>query len=111
MFTSERCDFITFGGCYNGSIKEGDYEAFLTPDEDGNTGKVMLYAKPLVRHRDPYSNKKIDPIALEEFTVKEFLASNGKYYLVATYGDVEPVPGERLEQIIAVWSPRPFRSS
>ncbi|MEF3090464.1 hypothetical protein [Raoultella scottii] len=111
MFTSDKYDFITFGGCHNGSITTGDYEIFKEPDVSGHTGRTMLFAKPLVTHRDPNSNRKVDPIALEEFLVKEHLSVNGNTYLIATYGPVEPLSEERIEQIITVWSPSPYVNS
>ncbi|VTN15480.1 Uncharacterised protein [Raoultella terrigena] len=108
MFTSDKYDFIAFGGCHNGAIKKGDYKKFKGPDEFDNTGLTMLLAKPLVRDRDVRSNKKIEPISLEEFLVKEFLSRNGNTYLIATYDSFEPFSDERVEQIITVWKPRPY---
>lgn len=108
MFTSDKYDFITFGGCHNGSIKSGEYEKFKELDSNGFAGRTMLFAKPLVTHRDPTSNNQVEPISLEEFLVKEYLSSDGKTYLIATYGPVEPLDDERVEQIIAVWAPRPY---
>ena len=108
MFTSDKYDFIAFGGCHNGSIKSGDYEKFKEIDADGYAGRTKLFAKPLVTHRDTTSNKQVEPITLEEFLVKEHMSVNGKTYLIATYGDVEPLDDERVEQIIAVWAPRPY---
>ncbi|MGK3166136.1 hypothetical protein [Klebsiella pneumoniae] len=108
MFTSDKYDFIAFGGCHNGSIKSGDYEKFKEIDADGYAGRTNLFAKPLVTHRDTTSNKQVEPITLEEFFVKEYLSRDGKTYLIATYGEVEPLDDERVEQIIAVWAPRPY---
>lgn len=108
MFTSFDYDFITFGGCHNGSIQKGDYERFKEADSSGYAGRTMLFAKPLVTHRDPTSNKAVEPIALEEFLVKEYLSANGKTYLMANYGPTETITDERIEQIIAVWSPKPY---
>ncbi|HHL2777945.1 TPA: hypothetical protein ACQ48S_002552 [Klebsiella aerogenes] len=108
MFTSDKYDFIAFGGCHNGSIKSGDYEKFKEIDANGYAGRTKLFAKPLVTHRDITSNKQVEPITLEEFLVKEYSSRDGKTYLIATYGDVEPLDDERVEQIIAVWAPRPY---
>lgn len=108
MFTSDKYDFITFGRCHDGSIKNGEYEKFKELDSDGHAGRTMLYAKPLVTHRDPTSHKKVEPITLEEFLVKEHLSVNGNTYLIATYGDVEPLDDERIEQLISVWAPQPY---
>lgn len=108
MFSSDNYDFITFGGCHNGSIESGEYEKFKELDSDGHAGRTMLFAKPLVTHRDPTSNKRVEPISLEEFLVKEYPSGNGKTYLIATYGPFEPLDDERIEQIITVWAPRPY---